>query len=211
MKAPKVKKRSPAQAAAAQKFAAAGRAAQARSRASYSLTHHGAKKPRSKAQTQASLKWGAAGRASQAAKKQGKAPLKKAALVLPGAARGSWLLGGNDELPSCAATAVACHLLAVTGQEMTDSEILALHGLAGDDDGAVIPEILEALRAAGRLASFWQADEEHVVPGLVVVTQLPGGLHAVLSHPCGMVSWGGVLPWAGQPCEAWAIEWGCDG
>lgn len=206
MKAPKAKKRSPAQAAAAARFAAAGRAAQAASRAAYSRTHHGAKKPRSKAQTQASLKWGAAGRAAQAARKQGKVPVRKAALVLPGTAAAGWPLGGNDVLPSCAAVAVACHLLAATGRVMAEEEVIALHALAGGDDGAAVPDVLEALGAA-----FWQADEDLVVPGLVVVTRLPGGRHAVLSHPRGMVSWGRVMPWRGIPEQAWAVRWECSG
>lgn len=221
MRQPKVAKKSAAQAAAGKKFAAGGRAAQAAKRAAYAKSHHGAKLPRTKSQTQASMKWAAAGRASQAARKQGKTPPKKAAAIapprpldpprdLPG-----WSMGCNDIGPTCASAAVANHLLAHTGLAMTEQEVILLHMLAGGSDGADIPSVLEALRsrpalaAGGRagVAGFFRADEELAVPGLVVVTALAHGRHAVLSHPAGMVSWGGVLPWEGAPLEAWAIEW----
>lgn len=217
-KAPKaVKKRSAAQVAASKKFAAAGRASQAASRAAYKKSHHGKAPPRTAAQKQATKRWASAGQASQAAKRQGKkAPVKAAALapadavLLPG-----WSLGCNDWGPTCASAAVANHLLAHAGLEMTEYEVALLHALAGGEEGADIPSVLEALRSAPRLAaggrvrvaSFFQADEQLIVPGLVVVTGLPHARHAVLSHPRGMVSWGGVRPWEGIPLEAWAIEW----
>lgn len=220
MRQPKVAKKSAAQASAGAKFAAGGRAAQAAKRAAYAKAHHGAKLPRTKSQTQASLKWASAGRASQAARKQGKTPPKKAAVMappklvsprdLPG-----WSLGCNDWGPTCASAAVANHLLAHTGLAMTEQEVMLLHMLAGGDAGADIPSVLEALlsrpalAAGGRagVTSFFRADEDLAVPGLIVVTALAHGRHAVLSHPLGMVSWGRVLPWEGEPLEAWAVEW----
>lgn len=221
MRQPKVAKKSAAQAAAAKKFAAGGRAAQAAKRASYKKSHHGQAPPRSKGQTQAAQKWAATGRAAQVAKRQGKTPPKKAAAIAPlrspdapGYLPG-WSLGCNDIGPTCASAAVANHLLAHTGLVMTEQEVMLLHMLAGGDDGADVPSVLEALRARpalvaggrGSLARFFQADEQTVVPGLVVVTALAHARHAVLSHPRGMVSWGGVLPWDGAPLEAWAVEW----
>lgn len=214
-------KRSAKQAAAGRKFAAAGRAAQAAKRAAYAKSHHGAKLPRSKGQAQAARKWAAAGQAAQAARRQGKVPPKKAAAVMPAIAAGMagmagwWLTGANDAFPTCAVAAVANHLLAVTGLAMTDEEAVALHALAGDDDGAVMAAVLEALRASGlpvaggcaKLTAFRQADEGAIVPGLVAVTVLPQGRHAVLAHPGGMVSWGAVRPWEGTAAEAWALEW----
>ena len=217
-RAPKVKKKSAAQAAAGKKFAAGGRAAMASKRAAYAKSHHGAKLPPSKAQTQASMKWASAGRAAQAAKKQGKKPPAKAAATAPPGTRPSlpgWSMGCNDAGPTCASAAVANHLLASTGLEMTEQEIALLHMLAGGHDGADIPSVLEVLLARpalvagarGGLARFFQADEQALVPGLVVVTDLGHARHAVLSHPGGMVSWGGIRPWEGSPLEAWAIEW----
>jgi hypothetical protein len=199
--------RTPAQVAAGKKFAAAGRKAQATARAR-------GKKP-SAAQKQAALKWAAAGRAAQAAKRQGKVPVQKAAAVAPvqpAVLPGWWLLGCNDEAPTCAATAVANHLLAVTGLALTAQEVARLHAMAGGEDGAGIADVLDVLlawspRADVRLVSARRADEAMIVPGLVVGVSLPHARHAVLSHPRGMVSWGRVMPWTGVPDEAWALEW----
>lgn len=215
MKQPKVARKSAAQAAAGKKFAAAGQAAQAAKRAAYAKSHHGAKLPRTKAQTQAAMKWAAAGKASQAARKQGKAPPKKAAAIaVPGTVPGTaWPLGGNDVAATCAPAAVASHLLAFTGLTMADGEIALLHALAGGEDGATVADVLEVLReapwlvAGARVASFGRADEDAVTAGLVIVSRLGGARHAVLSHPQGMVSWGGVRAWEGVPEEAWVIEW----
>jgi hypothetical protein len=215
-KAVKAKKRSAAQVAATRKFAAAGRAAQAASRASYKKTHHGKSPPRTAAQSQATKRWASAGRASQAAKRQGKKPAKAAAVMAPGTELlPGWSMGCNDWGPTCASAAVANHLLAATGLVMTEQQVMLAHMLAGGDDGADIPAVLEALTAhpallaggLGAVARFWRADEQLIVPGLVAVIALPHARHAVLSHPDGMVSWGGVRPWTGEPLEAWAIEW----
>lgn len=202
--------RSPAQVAAGKKFAAAGRASQAKARAA-------GKKP-SAAQHRAALKWAAAGRASQAARRAGQVPKKKAAAVAPEAAallRGWWALGCNDVVPTCASVAVANHLMAHTGLMMTEGEVLALHEMAGGEDGASVADVLEVLherhlellRGSAWLQSFTRTDEEVIVAGLVVGFSLPHARHAVLSHPRGMVSWGRVMPWAGVPDEAWALEW----
>ena len=219
---PKVK-RTKAQEAASRKWAAAGRAKEAKVRASFRAAHHGMAPPRSKAQRQATVKWLASGRAAQAARRQGKppAPLKKRAAVmpeemlLPGY---TWALGCNDLYPTCAAAAVANHLYARTGLRMSENQVLWLHQAAGgDESGAGIEAVLEYLsaldygRAAdGRpfvLSSFTRTDEDVIVAGLVAGLSTPHGSHAVLTHPEGMVSWGRVMPWEGTAEEAWALEW----
>jgi hypothetical protein len=219
-KAPAVKAKSAAQVAAGKSFAAAGRATQAASRTTFEKAHKGKKPPVTKARHQAALKWAAAGRATQAAKKSGKVAPKKAAAIAPAelalAPASYWALGGNDEIPDCAAVAVANHLRASTGLVMADENILRLHVLAGgnDDESTSIVSVLEILHehpgwfgVRALLASFTRTDEEVIVAGLVVRVSLPHAGHAVLSHPQGMVSWGQVLPWAGVPDEAWALEW----
>ena len=214
-------KRTKAQQAASQAWAAAGRAAQAGNRAAYRKAHQGQNPPPTKAQHQAGLKWAAAGRASQLRKRQGKPPVtpKKRAAVMPDEllvpVRGPWLEGCNDVMPTCAAVAVANHLLAATGTVMPDDEILRLHRMAGGDDGATIENVLQVLHsyrqyfvgAKRYLAHFTRTDADVIVAGLVVGVKLTHAGHAVLSHPRGMVSWGQVLPWDGEPEEAWALEW----
>jgi hypothetical protein len=217
-RAPKAKRKSPAQVAAGKAFAAAGRASQAASRAA-AIKKTGKPPARSKAQTQASLRFAAAGRAAQAAKKAGKAVPKKmtavapqSLLALPGS---NWPTGCNDIAPTCASVAVAAHLQAATGLTMTDKEILELHKLAGGDSGASIEDVLEAMAGhwgiAGhgrvRLQSYFCADEQFIVAGMVVGVTLGHEGHAVLSAPNGMISWGQYLPWQGEPVEAWALEW----
>lgn len=223
--APKVTKVSAAQHAAGVAFAAAGRAAQAKTRAAAKKA--GKPAPVSKAQHQAALKWAAAGRAAQKAKKTGKKPPKKAAVVLPKNGclsffgydstlpQPPWIAGGNDMLPTCASAAVANHLLAATGRRMSDADVLLLHALAGDDQGADLSGVLELLRSSVvplscglvGLAELTQADEDAIAAGLLVGLSLPHARHAVLAHPRGMVSWGMVLPWQGVPDEAWAVQW----
>jgi hypothetical protein len=192
-------KRSPAQVAAGNAFAAAGRASQAATRAA--VIKKTGKPPARK-----------------------KAPKKKVAAVAPEplllAPGSGWPTGCNDTDPTCAAVAVACHLQAATGFTLTDEEILKLHKLAGGGapSGVRISDVLEAMTGQGwrawspcgrfRLLSFFQTDEQLLVAGLVVGVTLGHEGHAVLSAPGGMISWGQYLPWDGEPEEAWALEWG---
>jgi hypothetical protein len=213
--APKAAHKSPAQVKANKAFAAGGRAAQARHRAAYEKSHHGKKPPRSKAQKSASRKWAAAGRAAQAAARSGKkspASKKKAALpVTQYHCTGPliWLPGCLNERPVCYAVAIANHLLAATGIAASDADILALHDLAGGDNGATIDLALEAAAEYGlagvKLASFEMGDE--IIPGMVVGVQTRRGYHAVLSHPYGLISWGLLMPRFGEPEEAWGLDW----
>ena len=214
---PKAKHRSPAQVRAGKAYAAAGRAAQAKTRAA-AIKKTGKPPPRSKAQHAASVRAAGFGRAAQAARRAGKKPVshKKAALPCRHAplvshipARMLWLPGCDDEQPVCAVTAVANHLLAATGIAASDAEMLALHLLAGGDDGARIETVLDAAVHEGlaghKLILFGQADRAS--PGTVCGLAMGSGYHAVLAHPYGMVSWGLLLPWAGRLEEAWYLDW----
>jgi hypothetical protein len=219
---PKVAKKSAAQVQASQAFAAAGRAAQASTRAA-AIKKTGKPPPVSKKRHLAAQKWAAAGRAAQAAKKQGKKPVPpkvRAAtapddlLVRPGSI---WPLGCNDVAPTCAAVAVACHLQAAAGLVMPDKDIMKLHRLAGGESGATIESVLEVLAgdwgnavrfSPVRLLSFFRTDEQFLLAGLVVGVRLGHEGHAVLSTPRGMISWGRAMAWEGTPEEAWALEWG---
>ena len=213
--APKASHKSPAQVKANKAFAAAGRKAQATARTKYEKAHNGKKPPRSKAQKAATAKWASAGRAAQAAAKSGKkqpAPMKKAALPLAVCDYTSpsiWLPGCINELPVCYATAIANHLLAVTGIAATDADVLKLHALAGGDDGATISHALEAAVEYGlagvKLRGAMPCAQ--ILPGMVVGVQTRRGYHAVLTHPYGMISWGMLLPRTGEPQEAWALDW----
>jgi hypothetical protein len=215
--APKAKKRSPAQVAAGRAFAAAGRAAQASARAAV-IAKTGKPPPVSAARHAAGQKAARASQAAAKAKKAGKtvprAAVMPTELVVPGTR--TWPLGCNDEVPTCAAVAVACHMQAATGVSMTDAEILKLHQLAGGDNGARIADVLEVIRTSwfgfgnGRvkLLHFFPTDEQCLIAGLVVGVRLPHAGHAVLSAPGGMISWGQYMPWDGEPEEAWALEWG---
>ena len=213
--APKAAHKSPAQVKANKAFAAGGRASQARTRAA-AVKKTGKPPPRSKAQKSASRKWAAAGRAAQAAAKSGKkapASRKKAALPLAGRSQGLgpvlWLPGCINEQPVCYAVAIANHLLAATGIAASDTDILALHKLAGGDEGATISLALEAAGAHGlagvKLAAFEPGDE--IFPCMVVGVQTRRGYHAALSHPYGLISWGLLMPRFGEPEEAWTLDW----
>lgn len=192
---------SQAQIAAAHKFAAAGRAAQARARAA-AIAKTGKPPARSKRQHQAALRWAASGRAAQARKRQGLKPLPKKtpALALAGY--------GIHDLPVCAAVAVAEHLLAATGIYASDADIL---GLAARCPSGCLGDYLAEAAAGGlagvRLGGFWICDPDSVVPGLVYGLQIRGGYHAVLMHRWGMTSWGMAMPVTGVPYEAWQLEW----
>ena len=225
--APKKAKRSPAQVKAGQAFAAGGRRAQAATRAQ-AIRKTGKPPPRTRAQKAAGQAFAAAGRAAQArarAKKAGgrAVPPKKRAAVAPEPLllvhpEPLWPTGCNDISPTCASTAVACHLKAVTGLVLPDTEILRLHELAGGGPGTSISDVLEAaslnwlkIGASGarvRVQAFFRADEEFLLAGMVVGIALGHEGHAVLACPGGMISWGQFMPWEGEPDEAWCLEWG---
>jgi hypothetical protein len=190
-----------AQHVAALKFAAGGRAAQARTRAA-AIAKTGKPPARSKAQRQATLRFAAAGRAAQARKRNHLKPLAKTkpALALPGS--------GLHDLPVCGPVAIAEHLLAATGVYATDDQII---DLANRTPGGCLADYLEQAATGGlagvRLARFCRCDCELAVPGLVYEVQFRTGYHAVLMLPGGMLSWGMLLPVTGRSLEAWALNW----
>lgn len=155
---------------------------------------------------------------AKAAAAKGKKPVRKPAkraLAGYGPGAGMWLDGGNDWLPTCAVTAVANHLYAVTGAVAGLADIIALHLHAGGDleeGGPDLAAVLEICAAAGlagvQLAGFWPVDPADVTPGLVAGVTYPGGDHTVLTIPGGIVTWGGEAACgAGVFSEAWALDW----
>lgn len=117
------------------------------------------------------------------------------------------------QLPACGPVALAEHLALFTGMHLAGEDVLALHNRAG---AVPLAELLERVAAEGmagpdtKLAHYEPCDPGTAVPGLIYGVNLPGiGYHAVLLHPDGvrMQSWGQVLPLAGQPEEAWWLEW----
>jgi hypothetical protein len=220
MAAQKPKKaKSPAQVKADQKFAAAGRSAQAAARAASKAA--GKPAPRTKAQKAATKKWAAAGaQASHAAavarragktyapKKAVKAPLNlqrnlDTEIIVPTEPGLSLHL-----LPVCGPAALAAHLLLTAGIAVPDENILMLHDLVRDASLADLLEYAAMEGFAGTcLESARPCDPSAVIPGLLYGVQLDGGYHAVVAVPGGMISWGGIWPLAGIPEEAWHLEW----
>jgi hypothetical protein len=223
--------RSKPQVAASRKWAAAGRAKQAKVRAAAKAA--GQKTPRTKAQHAASVRAAAAGRAAQAARAAGKTYVSQAKPKAP--VPDTWTLQQDLDLPGlvtsktgvsldlhalpvCGAVAVAEHLAVFTGAWTPDESVLELAELVRD---ATMADLLEHVRAEGfpgtgeKLAHFEQCDPGTEVPGLIYGLQLPRGYHAVLAHPgrAGAVSWGRLMPWCAllhdgaAPAEAWWLEW----
>ena len=104
---------------------------------------------------------------SAAKAKKAKVTAKKAK-----AAKAKKVALSPGDVPLCAAEAVAAHRLLTTGYRMSDAEVLALLEQAGGEDGALIPDTLEA---AG--ASFWPAEPGW---GVILGVQMPEGRHAVV-------------------------------
>ena len=166
--------------------------------------------------TKAAGRRAAAKAKAKAAARSGKKPVKKAVKrTLAGDLRpgGLWLGGGNDWLPTCAATAIANHLLASTGVEASLWDILCLHLAAGGDleeGGPDLAALLELCRDDGiagtHLTGFWRADDYE--PGLIAGLAYPDGAHAVLTTATGIITWGEEQPIRdGLLDEAWALSW----
>lgn len=172
-------------------------------------------KPRTAKQKAAARQSLVKARAAQRARRGGKTPVIKktpqapcpgdgygslAAITL----EGSWL----HSLPVCAAVAAAASLQAWTGILAGTADIWELYLRAGETTIAATLEALAEHGLAGaRLESFQPADLSYPAPGLIYGIQLAIGYHAVLSAPGGMLSWGSVIPLAGEPEEAWLLEW----
>jgi hypothetical protein len=147
-----------------------------------------------------------------AAKPAAPAPKRSAAgLAVPG----DWIVGGNDELPSCVAASVANSLLSVTGIRVSDADVLELHELADLGDGVSISDVLSSLMLYGigghqpaRVMNVGDALAQ--APGsypLGLVIGVTDGVndHAVTWTPQGLISWGAPLS------ESLAHEWFLDG
>lgn len=173
-------------------------------------------------------------RAAQASRRKGKKFVKAkkakapapASLVLSGSRPSgvsvSWIsfasrlpeAPGLHEHPACAAVALAESILVQHGAVIPDAAILELHALAGDAD---LSTVLEAAAGHGlggwRLAWAQRADPGLLLPGMVYGITLRGGYHAVCAAdvPTGrkiaVLSWGLLLPLAGEPEEAWLTGW----
>ena len=146
-------------------------------------------------------------RAAQKARRQGKKFVTKKQAQAPDSRETSALL---HLLPACAPVALAEHLRFWTGAHIPDEEILALHRMLGG--GATVTDVFEA--AAEREFCGFRPDtwtrcdvSTQGVPGLIYGLTVTAGYHAVLAVPGGMRSWGLVLPWPGEPEEAWHLEW----
>jgi hypothetical protein len=134
-------------------------------------------------------------RRSGAAKKKPQAPLDT----------GDWL----HALPVCGPVAIAAHLQYWTGAIASAGMIwdLAMKTF----QLPALADLLEYVMAEGfasmKLESFWSCQLEEPVEGLLYGISHPAGYHAVLAVPGGMASWGRILPYEGEPAEAWHLEW----
>jgi hypothetical protein len=116
----------------------------------------------------------------------------------------SWILAGNDVLPSCAAAAVANSLLAATGYRAGDDAALALFETAGE----VTEDILDCVLTRG-IAGIRPAAVTRGGGGLAALL-LPEGRHVVAVTSGHAVTWGGTLPWellAPYAEETWTLTW----
>jgi hypothetical protein len=217
-------KRTKAQAQASKKWAASGRASQARKRV-YEKAH--GLPTRTVKQKAATQRFAAAGRAAQKRKRQGLKPLPtaKRALAVPAMSEAvsemsrarhpaspfMILAETNMAESCCVATAIACHLYAWTGILASQDDITGLHLAAGGESGAYIPDLLEIASSSGfagtRIERF-RPVRELWLPGIVAGSRLPSGTHATLILSSGVwVSWGLVQPVSGELEEGWQIEW----
>lgn len=150
-------------------------------------------------------------RAAQRARRGGKTPVGKKSAQAPddslrfGVRQGEVSL---HSLPVCAAVAAAASLQQWTGITASLADIWELYLRAGESTLAVTLEaVAEHGLAGARLESFQEIDPCYLAPGLLYGIRLAAGYHAVLSAPGGMLSWGSVIPLAGEPEEAWLLEW----
>jgi hypothetical protein len=129
-------------------------------------------------------------------------------------AGGAWVLGGNDQYLTCAATAVANSLLLATGQRLSDDEVLSLHlAAAGSLDAeASVQGVLEAAQRFGLACGFDEGKADINPHALILELALAGGIHAVVLGDGFAVTWGQAVPvstafldW--QAVAAWRVTW----
>lgn len=115
---------------------------------------------------------------------------------------------GLHLLPACGAVAVAASLQAWTGLTVPAAGVWDLYLKAGETSiENVLGVVADTGLAGWRLAAFEPADPGIFHPWLLYGLQLAHGYHAVLATASGMLSWGMELPLAGEPQEAWMLEW----
>ncbi len=121
---------------------------------------------------------------------------------------GDWVTGYNDVAPTCVPTAIANSLLAVTGQRVTDDDVLLLFRQSGGVHDVTVADSLRALAV-------------HGIGGHRPVACLPwggplasgdiagvGGVHAAAMTDAGLISWGAPLPGGWEPDgEVWRVRW----
>jgi hypothetical protein len=186
----KKSKFSPAQRRAFKKFQQAGTKAAARQMRKQGPT---------RAQHKAMVHNAALGRRAQAQARAGHQQVrqKPKAKLSPG------------DVSCCGAEAIAASLRLMAGTRVSDEEMLELYWrvAAGPDDGAHLPNLLEAVAAtglAGWYPSFWPV----LSPQTGTVLNYYGWEHAVTLCPSGSVlSWREHLPWPGPADEMWALSW----
>jgi hypothetical protein len=169
-------------------------------------------KPRTAKQKAASRQNLVKARAAQKARRAGKKFVTKKQAQAPDSRETSAVPTGQNIhlIPSCAAVALAEHLHFWTGTAVPEKKILELHGVLGG--GALITDVFEAaaeLSFCGFRPDTWTRCDVSTegVTGLIYGLTVTAGYHAALAVPGGMLSWGLVLPWPGEPEEAWHLEW----
>ena len=169
-------------------------------------------KPRTAKQKAASRRSLAKARAAQKSRRGGKTPVAHKKAAAPLVSRETDLPTSQNVhlLPACAPVVLAAHLAWWHGIEVPGEKILELHGVLGG--AAPITDIFEYAAAEGfcgfRPDTWARCDvSTQGVPGLIYGLAVPTGYHAVLALPAGVLSWGTVLEWPGEPAEAWHLEW----
>lgn len=124
-----------------------------------------------------------------------------------------WVTAGNDDLPDCAAVAVANTLLAAAGIRAADGDVLRLHDLAGCTCVRCVLETLAACGLGGHFpAGFWPCGPGR--DGKPVIAGLTDGEsdHAAARTTAGLICWGAPLggalldTWTPDG-EYWAVSW----
>lgn len=125
---------------------------------------------------------------------------------------GDWINGFNSEAPTCVPTAIANSLMAVTGQRVTDDDVMLLFMQAGGNRlGVSVAECLAALATHG-IGGHKPSGACCPAIGTLDTGDLVGlaYTHAACLTADGLVTWGDVLALdlaAEFDGEAWRIDW----
>jgi len=112
------------------------------------------------------------------------------------------------EVNCCAAEALAASLRLGTGAPVSAEEMLALYfRVSGPEEGAGLAELLLLTSQRG-LAGWFPSWRPAPAPAPGAVAMWDWWEHAATVHPAGgIISWGEILPWPGEPDEMWDITW----